>query len=137
MRCNCSICRKTAGGGGHAINLGVLTDTLEVAVAENLSLHQARIDGKLSPARRHFCSTCGSVLWAFDPGWPNLVRPFASAIDTPLPKPPGKVRIMLSYAAPWCEIPSGSNEKHFPEFPAGSLADWHRCHSMLDEPHAD
>jgi len=25
MRCYCSICRKTAGGGGYAINLGAST----------------------------------------------------------------------------------------------------------------
>jgi hypothetical protein len=62
MRCYCSICRKTEGGGGYAINLGALTDTLEVEGEENLSFYQARIDRELSPARRHFCSTCGSAL---------------------------------------------------------------------------
>ena len=29
MRCYCSICRKTVGGGGYAINDGALSDTLE------------------------------------------------------------------------------------------------------------
>jgi hypothetical protein len=58
-------------------------------------------------------------------------------MDTPLPKPPEKVRIMLNYAAPWCESPSGPNEKHFPGFPDESLADWYRRHGLLDEPHAD
>ena len=28
--CYCSICRKTAGGGGYAINLSAVADTLEV-----------------------------------------------------------------------------------------------------------
>jgi hypothetical protein len=51
MHCYCSICRKTAGGGGYAINLGALTDTLEVEGEENLSFYQARIDGELSAAR--------------------------------------------------------------------------------------
>jgi hypothetical protein len=34
--CYCSICRKTAGGGGYAINLGADANTLEVEGKENL-----------------------------------------------------------------------------------------------------
>lgn len=134
MCCYCSICRKTAGGGGYAINLGALSGTLEVEGEEHVSIYRARIDGELSPALRHFCGACGSALWVYDPNWPELVHPFASAVDTPLPKPPEKVRIMLDYAAPWCEIPTGTDEKHFPEFPDESLADWHRRHGLRDEP---
>ena len=114
MYCYCSICRKTAGGGGYAINLGALSDTLEVQDEENVSVYQARIDGELSLAQRHFCGTCGSTLWVFDPNWPDLVHPFASAVDTPLPKPPEKIRIMLNYAAPWCEIPSRPDKNTSP-----------------------
>ena len=137
MRCYCSICRKTAGGGGYAINLGALSDTLEVEGKKNVSVYQARIDGKQSSARRHFCSVCGSALWVFDPHWPELVHPFASAIDTPLPKPPERDHIMLDYAAPWCEIPSGPGERHFPEYPDESLADWHQRHGLRDDPGGD
>jgi hypothetical protein len=134
LRCYCSICRKTAGGGGYAINLGALSDTLQVEGEENISVYRVRIDGEQSPARRHFCRICGSSLWVFDPRWPELVHPFASAIDTPLPRPPERDHIMLTYAAPWCDIPSGPNERHFPEFPDESLADWHRRHGLRDEP---
>ena len=137
MRCYCSICRKTAGGGGYAINLGALSDTLEVEGEKNVSVYQARIDGKQSSARRHFCSVCGSALWVFDPHWPELVHPFASAIDTPLPKPPERDHIMLDYAAPWCEIPSSRGERHFPEYPDESLADWHQRHGLRDDPGGD
>ena len=132
-RCYCSICRKTAGGGGCAINLGALSDTLEVEGEKNVSVYQARKEGKVSPARRHFCGVCGSALWVYDPNWPELVHPFASAIDTPLPKPPGRDHIMLDYAAPWCEIPSGPDERLFPEFPDESLADWHQRHGLRDD----
>ena len=45
MCCYCSICRKTAGGGGYAINLGALSGTLEVEGEENVSIYRARIDG--------------------------------------------------------------------------------------------
>ncbi len=46
-----------------------------------------------STARRHFCKKCGSALWLWDPGWPELVHPFASAIDTDLPVPPERTHI--------------------------------------------
>lgn len=134
MVCYCSICRKTAGGGGNAINLGGRSETLLVEGEEHISIYQARIDEKRdpSPGRRHFCGKCGSALWVFDPRWPELVHPFASAIDTPLPEPPEHVRIMLNYAAPWCEIPSGENERHFLEYPDESLADWHERHGLRE-----
>jgi hypothetical protein len=137
LRCYCSICRKTAGGGGYAINLGALSDTLEVEGEKNVSVYQARIDGKKSAARRHFCGVCGSALWVFDPNYPELVHPFASAIDTQLPKPPERDHIMLDYAAPWCEIPSGPDERHFPEYPDESLADWHQRHGLRDDAQSD
>ena len=90
MACYCSICRKTAGGGGFAVNIMGEAGSLEVRGRETVSVYRARRasenggsgDG-LSSARRHFCARCGSALWAFDPSWPELVHPFASAIDTP------------------------------------------------------
>ena len=140
--CYCSICRKTAGGGGYAINLGGVSSSLEVEGEENVTAFQARIrnpedpEEKISPARRHFCSRCGSALWVYDQRWPELIHPFASAIDTPLPKTPEKVRIMLEFAAPWCEIPEegDGSERHFPRYPDESIEDWHRRHDLYDEP---
>jgi hypothetical protein len=41
-------------------------------------------------------SVCGSALWVWDPRWPELVHPFASAIDTELPVPPKRNHMMLS-----------------------------------------
>ena len=38
MRCYCSICRKTAGGGGYAINIMGETDSLKVKGEDNLSI---------------------------------------------------------------------------------------------------
>ena len=36
-RCYCAICRKTAGGGGFAINLGAEADTLKITGADRKS----------------------------------------------------------------------------------------------------
>src|SRR5690606_35823306 len=66
MRCYCSICRKTAGGGGYAINLGADRRSLEVTGEEHLSVYRARLaDGSLSGGERNFCRLCGSALWLF------------------------------------------------------------------------
>src|SRR5881409_20559 len=43
MRCYCSICRKTAGGGGYAINIMGDAATLKVRGLENVSIYRARI----------------------------------------------------------------------------------------------
>lgn len=136
LYCYCSICRKVAGGGGYAINLGALYETLDVEGKENVSTYRARIDDERdpSPAQWHFCSGCGSALWVYNPLWPELVHPFASAVDTPLPEPPEKVRMMLNYATNWAEVPDNADERHFPEFPDESLEGWHRRHGLLGAP---
>ena len=70
--CYCSICRKTAGGGGFAINLGADSATLKITAEEQTGVYHAVIDGQTSPGERHFCRRCGSALWLYDPRWPEL-----------------------------------------------------------------
>lgn len=122
MRCYCSICRKTAGGGGYAINLGAHAGTLEVEGVENITVYRARPAG----AERRFCKICGSALWVWDASWPDLVHPFASAIDTALPEPPKNEHIMLQFKAPWVKVEAGPDDVMFQSYPDLSLADWHR-----------
>jgi hypothetical protein len=130
--CYCSICRKTAGGGGYAINLGADHSTLRVEGEEHVSVYQAKITDsetgvlKQSPARRHFCGLCGSCLWVWDPRWPEFVHPFASAIDTDLPVPPEHTHLMLGSKAAWVEVWQRENDRLFETYPDESLADWHR-----------
>ncbi|RPH45787.1 MAG: GFA family protein [Burkholderiales bacterium] len=126
LRCYCSICRKTAGGGGCAINLGADHRTLRVEGKEHLSVYRARMeDGSVSSGRRHFCSRCGSALWLYDPTWPDLVHPHASAIDTPLPTPPAREHIMLGSRAGWAEPELRDGDRSFDAYPDESLAQWH------------
>jgi hypothetical protein len=130
--CYCSICRKTAGAGGYAINLGGEAATLRVRGRRHVTVYRARLPGAAgrravkSPAERHFCSVCGSALWVWDPRWPELIHPFAGAIDTPLPVPPERTHLMLGSRAPWVEVCAGPNDQHFDEYPEESIADWHR-----------
>ncbi len=136
MRCYCSICRKTAGTGGYAINLGADANSMQVTGREHLSIYHAEIeeDGKrrTSSGQRHFCKHCGSALWLYDPDWPELIHPHASAIDTPLPVPPERVHILLDSKANWVQVPEGPNEKKFQHYPDESLADWHQRHGLSD-----
>lgn len=131
MRCYCSICRKTAGGGGYAINIMGKAETLKVTGRRYLSVYRARLEPKkksksrVSSGMRHFCKICASCLWMYDPEWPTLIHPFASAIDTDLPKPPEEVCIMLAYAANWCEIPPKKHSQHFQKYPKLSIEAWH------------
>lgn len=128
--CYCSICRKTGGGGGYAINLGALSATLEVEGRDHLGVFHARIDGQESPAERHFCKTCGSALWLYDARWPELVHPLASAIDTELPKPPQRTHMMLGSKAPWVEVKADEGDLLYDAYPEESLAQWHERHGL-------
>lgn len=130
--CYCSICRKTAGGGGYAINLGGEYDSLEVRGREHVAVYQARVahdetgETTRSPAQRNFCVLCATALWVWDPRWPELVHPFASAIDTELPLPPERTHLMLGSKAAWVEPWVRSNDRQFEGYPDESIADWHR-----------
>ncbi|MCW5700548.1 MAG: GFA family protein [Rhodospirillales bacterium] len=130
-RCYCSICRKTAGAGGYAINLGGDFATLTIEGKEHITVYQVKLhdDGGrkiLSPAERRFCGKCGSALWVWDPRWPDLVHSFASAIDSDLPVPPERTHLMLASKAAWVVPAIEPNDKTFPEYPDESIADWHQ-----------
>ena len=67
QRFYCSICRKTAGGGGFAINIGANSKSLQV-------------DGEKA-GNRGSCTACGAALWLFSPERPELIHPFASVVS--------------------------------------------------------
>lgn len=121
MLCYCSICRKTAGGGGFAINLGARSDTLRVEGRENVRTYRSS-----AHMERTFCSVCGSALWGFSEKWPDLVHPHASAIDTDLPTPPSRNHIMLGSRATWVHPATSPDDRCFDGYPDESLAAWHR-----------
>ena len=137
--CYCSICRKTAGGGGYAINLMGVADSLEVTGKEALAVWQARIEEAdaqgvcrlvTSPGQRHACRHCASALWLFDPRWPELVHPFASAVDSELPVPPSRVHLMLRYKPSWVVPRIGPDDLCFDEYPEQSIEDWHKSRGL-------
>jgi hypothetical protein len=138
QRCYCSICRKTAGGGGYAINIMGAADTLAVTGGASVRIYHAEIETaeggacrlETSPAERHFCRRCATALWLSDPRWPDLVHPFASAVDTDLPVPPALVHLMLRYKAPWVVPAIGPGDQCFEEYPEQSIEEWHRSRGL-------
>ena len=136
--CYCSICRKTAGGGGYAINLGGDYRTLKVSGSEHIKVYQATVTDREtgqprpSGAERSFCGKCGSALWVYAPSWPELVHPFASAIDTELPIPPERTHLMLGSKASWVAVRSDPADKQFDAYPTESIAAWHERLGFVD-----
>ena len=139
QRCYCSICRKTQGGGGYAINLGADANSMKVTGRDDISIYHAKLKRAgehrthASTAERHFCRRCGSALWLYDPEWPDLIHPFASAIDTPLPAAPERTHLLLEFKAPWVEPDIRPDDQHFQGFPKESIAQWHERLGLLDE----
>jgi hypothetical protein len=133
--CYCTICRKTAGGGGFAINLMGEAKSLKVKGKKRLGVYHAEIrqeDGacKTSTGARNFCTGCGSALWLYDPEYPNLIHPHASAIDTDLPVPPSKVHLLLRYRANWVTPDTGPDDLMFDGYPEQSIEDWHKTRGL-------
>ena len=124
--CYCTICRKTAAGGGYAINIMGEAATLAVEGKRHLGVYRARVGDGESTLRRHFCKRCASALWIWDEAWPDSVYPFASAIDTELPIPPERTHLMLDSKASWVDVPRGPSDKHFSHYPEEGIADWHK-----------
>jgi hypothetical protein len=127
--CYCSICRKTAGGAGYAINLSGEHASMKVSGESHLAVYQARVDGPdetcVSPAQRHFCRRCASALWVWDSRWPELVHPFASAIDTPLPEAPERTHLMLGSKPSWVQACVQPRDRSHDEYPQESIEQWH------------
>ena len=129
--CYCSVCRKTAGSGGYAINLSGAFNTLKVQGTAHVSIYHARLVDDVtqkisqSPMERHFCKICGSHLWGWDPRWPDLVHPHAGAIDTDLPAPPEHTHLMLGSKPAWVPVQASDADQSFDEYPDESIAAWH------------
>lgn len=130
MRCYCSVCRKIGGGGGYAINIMGVYETLKCANRSAIGDISFSVDDKPSQMIRTFCSHCATALWGWHPAYPELVHPFASAIDTDLPVPPSRVHMMLASKASWVEPDIRDGDQTFPGYPDQSIEDWHRSRNL-------
>jgi hypothetical protein len=62
----------------------------------------------------------------WSPKWPDLVHPFASAVDSPLPVPPERTHLMLGSKASWVPVCADAQDRHFDSYPDESIAEWHQ-----------
>jgi len=138
LRCYCSICRKTTGGGGYAIGVNGIFSTLKIEGAESIGGFHATLidkDGNPfeSPVERQFCTRCHSALFSRGPDWGDVVLVAASAVDTDLPDPPIISHMMLGSKANWVQPQIGPNDETFDEFPDKTVEEWHRAQGVWVE----
>ncbi|KAI9455744.1 Mss4-like protein [Russula earlei] len=132
MLCICSICRKVGGAGG-SVNLGAHAETLRITKGrENISIYNAVLDRgtpreSRAKSERHFCSKCSAMLWLWDETWPELLHPYASAIDEPELKAPEEMTVAMKNSAP-C-----GKKIVFKEYPDLSLEEWHKANNEYVE----
>ncbi|KAJ3514349.1 hypothetical protein NLJ89_g2422 [Agrocybe chaxingu] len=127
--CVCSICRKVGGVGG-SINLGGHSETLKVEGKENISVYKAVMDRDtpqqtIASSERSFCKKCSSMLWL-----PELIHPFASAIDSPELEVPETMSVCLVSSKPaYVRLPEG-DKKVYKKYGPYSLEEWHKKHNL-------
>jgi hypothetical protein len=131
QRCYCSICRKTGGGGGYAINISGDSKSLKVTGKKNIKVYRAVIEGQRSGGERNFCKKCGTSLWLYDPEWPELIHPMASAIDTELPVAKEHTHLMTEFKPKWVKIERAPKDLVFKRYPKESIKDWHERHHVV------
>ena len=56
---------------------------------------------------------------------------FASAIDTPLPKPPETTHLMLAHKAPWVTINLADHDVRFEQYPDTGIESWHKQRGLV------
>ncbi|CAE6530718.1 unnamed protein product [Rhizoctonia solani] len=123
------ICRKVGGYMG-SVNIMGLTKSLSVEGESNVKSYSPKHSetGEPLTSKRFFCQNCGSMLWLHDPSWDEWIYPFASAIDTPLPKAEKTLAIMRSSCPDYVPVPEGSAvlEKYNDE----GIEQWHKSRGV-------
>ncbi|EPE31665.1 Mss4-like protein [Glarea lozoyensis ATCC 20868] len=76
-------------------------------------------------SERNFCGTCSTMLWLWDKQWPELIHPFASAIDTELPVVDEMVCVMGNSKPAWVRLPEGKKSVH-EVYGEDSIEGWHK-----------
>jgi len=125
------------GGGtysGTGSNFPIITTTTSSNDADKyFGVYRVMMPGEsggvLQPSTnaRVFCKICSSMLWCKDPTWDEWIYPFASAIDTALPKAKKMVHMMTGSKAGWVEVKKLSDEdEKYEEYPELSIEEWHK-----------
>ncbi|KAF9525896.1 Mss4-like protein [Crepidotus variabilis] len=133
--CCCSICRKVGGYGG-SVNLGGYNDTLKIIQGkEDIGVYKAVMnrdtpEQKFASSERNFCKKCATMLWLYDSSWPELIHPFASAIDTPLEVPERMVVVCTSSKPDYVRLPEGEKDV-YKVYGPDSIEEWHKKQKLF------
>jgi hypothetical protein len=90
-------------------------------------------NAKKCTSERNFCSNCSSMLWLWDKSWPELIHPFASAIDTDLPVPEEMVCVKADSKPAWVRWPEGKKTVHEHYNGETSIEGWHKERGVFME----
>ncbi|EEH08025.1 DUF636 domain-containing protein [Histoplasma capsulatum G186AR] len=132
--CACSICRKVGGYSG-SVNLGGIADSLNVLQGKELIKKYTAVKDRGTPreelcsSERSFCSNCSTMLWVWDKHWPELIHPFAAAIDTELPVPEEMVCVLADSKPAWVRWPEGRKSVH-EKYGGDSLEEYHKKNGL-------
>jgi len=111
---------------------------LKVEGKEHLSVYKAVLDRdtpeeRIASSERNFCSKCSSMLWLYDETWPELIHPFASAIDSPELESPKTIICVKADSRPsYVRLPEG-DKKIFKDYGPDSLEGWHKKHRLYKD----
>jgi len=136
--CACSICRKVGGYSG-SINLGGIASSLKISKGEDkIKKYVATKDPRTPHAEkcsseRSFCGECSTMLWLWDHHWPELIHPFASALDTDLPVPDEMVCVLANSKPKWVRWPEGKKSVHEVYNGEESIEGWHKRNGVWVE----
>ena len=72
------------------------------------------------------------MLWLWDKTWPELIHPFASAIDTDLLAPEEMVCVKADSKPDWVRWPEGKKSIH-EHYGEASIESWHKQQGLFIE----
>jgi hypothetical protein len=72
------------------------------------------------------------MLWVWDHRWPELIHPFASAVDTELEAPEEMICVRGDSKPKWVRWPEGRKQT-FEAFGGDSIEEWHKKHGKYVE----
>jgi len=72
------------------------------------------------------------MLWLYDERWPELIHPFASAIDSELLEPEEMVVVKTNSVPDYVRLPEGK-KKVYKNYGPSSIEEWHKKHDLWVE----
>jgi len=109
-----------------------MAKTLQITQGkEHIRIYRAVLDRdtpqeRMSESERNFCVLCSAMLWLFDENWPDLLHPFASAIDAPVLEDPVEMVVVMTDSKPnYVHLPEGQKVV-YEQYGPYSIEEWHK-----------